>query len=108
MELELDELELDNELDGLDELSLELELISSILTMENNELEPCEVRGPGNCSEPVWKLSKMGSDVAPPVRVSTSCACHRVLRVRTTDTSSTAPASASCAAAGAVSSPARR
>jgi len=109
--VELLELEPDDWLDTLDWLELLrlldvlelLELKSSIERMLKRSPE----RGPGNCVEPVWKLRMSGSDSSPVVFVSTSTACQMREPGRDTLTSvAAAPASASCWAAGAESSPA--
>jgi len=112
--LELDELlelEPDDWLDTLDWLELLwlldvlelLELRSSIERMLKRSPE----RGPGNWVSPVWKLRMSGSDSSPVVFVSTSFACQMREPGRDTLTSvAAAPASASCWAAGAESSPA--
>ncbi len=87
VEIELEELELLLVLllDGL----LELEEKSSIDRIWSRSPD----RGPGNWSEPVWKLRMSGSLTGPLVRVSTSLACHMVFSASVTRRVSVSPGS---------------
>ena len=95
-ELELDELELDEldelELDELlEELDEELELDDDKSSIDKTCIRSPE-RGPGNCSEPVWKFSTSFRLTSPDVLVSVRTACQIVLSVRSMVTFSVAPA----------------
>lgn len=94
-ELELDELELDELelwLDWLDWLELDMLLELDELELDRSSIAKMLSRspelGPGNWSEPVWKLSTSGSLSAPPVSVSVSTACQSVLSAKVTSTTS--------------------
>ena len=110
--LELVEIELELvEIELLLELLVEIELLELWLLELSSSMERtirwaslplCLLK----VRSPVLNSRVTAGRVSPP-RVSTNLACQTVLAARVTSTYSTAPASASWAAAGALSSPAR-